>query len=69
MHLFTCVCVCICVCSGLSLKRFMLLQHRSVKAGCCLSPELHECKLMNFSEAVPFQNNITERKIRPEVII
>lgn len=61
--------ICISVCSCLNFKRFMLLKHRSVKSGCSLSPELHECKLVDFSEAVPFLNNITERKIGPEVII
>lgn len=69
MHLFLCVYICICVCSCLNFKRFMHLKYRSVKSGFSLSLELHDCKLMDFSEAVPFQNNITERKTRPEVII
>lgn len=69
MHLFVCVYIRRCACSCLNFKRFMFLKHRSVKSGCSLSLELHECKLIDFSEAVPFQNNITERKIRPEVII
>lgn len=62
MHLLMCVYICICVCSCLNFKRFMLLRHRSVKLGCSLSLELHECKLRVFSEAVPFQNNITEKE-------
>lgn len=57
------------MCSCLSFKRFILLKHGSVKPGCSLSPALPECELIDFSEAVPFQDSVTERKIRPEVII
>lgn len=69
MHLFMCIYMYMCVCSCLSFKRFILLKHGSVMSGCSLSPALHECELMDFSEAVPFQDNTTERKIGPEVTI
>lgn len=57
------------MCSCLSFKRFILLKHRSVKPGFSLSPALPKCELIDFSEAVPFQDSVTERKIRPKVII
>lgn len=56
------------MCSFLSFKRFILVRHRSVKSGCSLSA-LHECDLMEFSEAVSFQDHTIERRIKPGIII
>lgn len=67
-RIYSCAYICTHVCPCLSLKRFVLLKRRSVKSGSSLSPALQECEHMDFSEAVPFQDNTTDRKIRPEVI-
>lgn len=55
--------------SCLSFKGFILLKCRSVKGLVILSSAFCECELTDLTEAVPFQSNITERQIWPEVII
>lgn len=68
MHLFMCIYMYMCV-FMFKLQKVLASQAQICKVCCSFSLELHECKLMDFSEGIPFQNNITERKIKPEVII